>query len=82
MFVPDQPLVKKSVDLVLPPVVHSVPKESSEYTAHALLVSSNYHESKSDPPIPIVQESLSPILVQHRGNHMIPPLSSFVVSFD
>jgi len=35
----DQSLVKKSVDLDSPPVVHSVPEEHHDYTAHVLLVS-------------------------------------------
>lgn len=37
---------------------------------------------KSDPPVLAVQESPSPIPVEHGGNHMIPPPSSFVISFD
>jgi len=80
--IPDQPLIKKSVDLALPLVSHSIPEETGDHTAHVLLVSSDSHESKSDPPIPVFQESPSPIPVQHGGNHMIPPPNSFVVSFD
>lgn len=79
---PGQPLVKKSFDLAPPSVVHSVPKESSDHTTHVLLVSSNSHEPKSDPLVPVVQVSPSPSPARHGGNHMILPPSSFVVSFD
>ena len=78
----DQPLVGESVDLVSPPVVHSVPKESGDHTAHLLLVSSDSHESKNDPFVLVVQESPSSIPAKHEGNHMIPPPSSYVVSFN
>ena len=57
MSFPDQPLVEKSVDLALPPVAHSVLEERSDLTAHVLLVSSDSHESKSDPPVSADQES-------------------------
>jgi len=77
-----QPLAKKSVHLAPPSVVHSDPKESSDHIAHVLLISSDSHESKSDPPIPVVQESPSPIPTKHGGNHMILPPSSFVIFFD
>ena len=80
--IPDQPLVEKSVDLVSPPGSHSVLEESGDHTARVLLVSSDYHESKGDPPILVVQESPSPSLVGHGGNHTIPPPSSSVISFD
>ncbi len=80
--IPNQPLVEKSVDLDLPLVFHSILEESGDHTAHVLLISLDYQESKSDPPILIVQESPSPIPVGHGGNHMIPPPSSFVISFD
>jgi len=80
--VPNQSLVEKSINLVLPPVAHSVLRESGDHTAHVLLVSSDSHESKSDPPVPVVQESPSSIPAEHWGNHMIPPPSSFVVYFD
>ena len=82
MSVPETPLVEKSVDLVSPPVSHSVPEESGDHTAPVLLVSSDSHESESDPPIPVVQESPSSIPVQHGGNHMIPQPSNYVVFFD
>ena len=81
LFVLNQPLVGKSVDSVLPLANLSVSEKSGDHTAHVLLVSSDSHESKSDPPVPVVQESPSPILVQNGGNNMIPPPSSFVVSF-
>ena len=50
----DRPLVEKSVDLAPPLVVHFVLEESSGHTTHVLLVSSDSHESKSDPPILVV----------------------------
>jgi len=80
--VPDQPLVEKSVDLSLSLVDHSIPEESGDHTAHVLLISSDSHESKSGLPIPVVQESPSPILVKHVGNHMMPPTSSSIISFN
>ena len=80
---PNQPLVEKSVELALPSIIHSVYEESSDdHTAHILFISSDSHESKSDPPIPIVQGSPSPSPTQHGKNHMIPPPSSYVISFD
>jgi len=82
MSVSDQPLVEKSVDLVSPPVVHSIPEVRNGHTAHVLLISLDSPESKSDPPIPADQESPSSIPVEHGGNHTVPPLSSFVVPFD
>lgn len=75
-------MVEKSVDLVPPLVAHSVPTESGDHTAHVLLVSSDSHESKGDPPILVVQERPSPIPVEHGGNHMIPLPSSSTISFD
>jgi len=78
----DQQLVEKSVDLVPPLVVHSIPEESSDNISHVILISSYSHESKSDNPISIIQESPSPIPVQHGNNHMIPPPCSFVSYFD
>jgi len=74
----DQPLVGRSVDLALPLVAHSVPKESGDHITYVLLVSSDSHESKSDPPIPIVQESPSSIPARNVGSHMIPPPSSLL----
>ena len=54
MSVPHQPLVEKSVNLALPLLFHSVLEESDDHTARVLLVSSDSHESNSDPPIPVV----------------------------
>lgn len=82
MSIPDQKLVEKSVDLSSPSIVHYIPEDSGDCTAHVLRVSSDSHESKSDPPVPFVQESPSPIPIQHGGNHMMSPPSSFVISFD
>ena len=76
VFVPDQPLVKKSVNLAPPSVVHSIPKESNDHTTHVLLISLDSHESKSGPLIPVVYESPSPIPANHGGNHIMPPPSS------
>lgn len=80
--IPNQPLVEKSVDFTLPSIFHSILGESGGHAAHVLLFSSNSHELKSDPPILVVQESPSPIPVQHGGNHMIPPPNSYVISFN
>ncbi len=77
-----QPLVEKSVDLVPPPFYHYVMEESGDHTSHVLLTSLDSHESKSNPPIPVIEESISSIPIEHRGNHMIPPPSCFVISFD
>lgn len=82
VLVPNQPLVGKSVNLVLKLATHFVPEEHSDHTTHVLLVSSDSHESKSDPPIPVVQESPSSIPVEQGGNHVLPPLSSSIISFD
>jgi len=71
--IPNQPLVEKSVDLVPPPIAHSIPEEGGDDTAHVLLVSSDFHESKSDHSISFVQESPSPIPIQHGGNHTLTP---------
>jgi len=65
-----------------PPVDHSVPEEHHDHTAHVLLISSYSPESENDPPIPIDSESPSSFPVEHRGNHMIPPPSSSIISFD
>lgn len=78
----DQPLVGKSVDLDSPPMVHSVPDEHHDSTAHVFLVSSDSPEPENDPPIPADSESPSSVPVEHGGNHTIPPPSSSVVSFD
>ena len=72
-------MVGKSVDSGSPLVNHSV---SEEHHAHVLLVSSNSPESENDSPIPADLESLSLVPLEHGGNHMIPPPSSLVVSFD
>lgn len=63
VFVLDQPLVKKSVDLVPPLVAQFVMEESGDHTAYVILVSLDSHESKSDPSIPVVEEIPSPSLV-------------------
>jgi len=82
LSVPNQPLVEKSVRLSPPSIDHYVLEESGDHTAHVLLVSSDSHESKRDPPVPVVQESFSSIPGKHGDNHMIPPPSSYVISFD
>ena len=82
MSIPNQLLVEENVDLAPPLVSHSIPEEGGDHTAHVLLVSSYSHESKSDPPVLIIQESPSSIPTVHRGNYMVPPPSSFVVTFD
>jgi len=79
---PNQPLVRKSVNLATPSTDHYILKESGDYIAHVLLISSDSHESKSDPPVPVVQESPYPIPAKNGGNHMIPPPSSSIISFD
>ena len=61
---------------------HSVPEEHHDYTAHVLLISLDSLESENDPPIPADSESPSSVLVEHGGNHTIPPPSSSIVSFD
>ena len=80
--IPNQPLVEKSVDLVPSLVDNSILEESDDHTAHVLPISSDSHELKSGPPIPVVQESPSPITIEHGGYHMITPPSSSVISFD
>lgn len=77
-----QPLVRKSVDLDSPPMVDSVPDEHHDSTAHVLLVSSDSLEPENDPPIPTDSESPSSVPIEHGGNHMIPPPSSSVISFN
>ena len=72
-------MVRKSVDLGSPPVNHSV---SEEHHAHVLLVSSDSPESENYSPIPADPESPSSVPLEQGGNHMIPPPSSSVVSFD
>ena len=63
-------------------MVHSVPEEHHDHNAYVLLVSSYSLKSENDPPIPADQESPSLVPVEHGGNHMIPPPSSSVTSFD
>lgn len=77
--VPDQPLVGKSVDSSSPPVDHSV---SEEHHSHVLLVSSDSPESRNDSHIPAAAESPASVPLEQGVNHMIPPPSSLVVSFD
>ena len=82
VYVSGQTLVEKSVDLVPRSVVHSVTGESGDHTAQVILIYLDYHESKSDPPISVVQEIPSPVPTEHGGNHIIPPPSSSILSFD
>ena len=67
LYVPDQPLIKKSADLVPPLVIDFVPEEGDDHTTHVLLISSDSHESKRDPLILVVQESPPPIPIEHGG---------------
>lgn len=82
VFIPYQPLVEESVNLVSPPVAHVVPEVHNGHIAYVLLVSSDSHESKDGSPILTTHESPSSILAAHGGNHTICPPSSFVISFD
>jgi len=75
----DQPLVGKSVDSGSPPIDHSV---SEEHNSHVLLVSSDSPESGNDTPIPATPERPASVPLEQGGNHMIPPPSSLVASFD
>jgi len=77
--VPDQPLVGKNVDSGSPPVDHSI---SEEHHAHVLLISSDSPQSKNDSPIPVDPDIPSLVPLGQGGNHMIPPPSSSIVSFD
>lgn len=77
-LVPDQPLVGKSVDSS-PPLAHSL---SDENHAHVLLVSSDSPESRNDSLNPAALEGSPSVPLAHGGNHMIPPPSSLVASFD
>jgi len=75
----DQPLVGKSVNSSSPPVDHSV---SEEHNSHVLLVSSDSPELENGSPIPAAPENPPSVPFEHGGNHMIPPPSSSVISFD
>jgi len=77
--VPDQPLVKKSVDSSSPPVDHSV---SEEHNSHVLLVSSYSPECRNDSPIPATHESPASVPLEQGGNHTIPPPSRSGILFD
>jgi len=77
--IPDQPLVRKNVDSGSPPIDHSV---SKEHNSHVLLISSDSPESGNDSPIPATLKRLVSVPLEQRGNHMIPPPSSLVASFD
>ena len=57
-IIPDQPLVRDSVNLGSPPVDHSVLEERHD---HVLLVSSDSPESENDPPIPSDSEGPSSV---------------------
>lgn len=76
--VPDQPLVRKSDNSSSPPD-HSV---SEECNSHVLLISSDSPESRNDSPIPAAPENPASVPLEQGGNHMIPPPSSSIVSFD
>jgi len=80
--VPDQTLVEMSVDLVSPLVVPPIPEEHHDLSAHVLLVSLDSPESKNDPSILTDQEDPSSFPIEHGSDHMIPPPSSVVVSFN
>ncbi|CAA3018919.1 Hypothetical predicted protein [Olea europaea subsp. europaea] len=77
--VPDQPLVGKSVDSSSPSVDHSV---SEERNSHVLLVSSDSPEPKDDSLVPTALEDPPSVSLEQGGNHMVPPPSSSVISFD
>lgn len=77
--VPNQPLVRKSVDSGFPPVYHPVLKE---HNSHVVLVSSDSPKFRNDSSIPAVPESPASIPLEQGGNHTIPQPSSSVVSFD
>jgi len=77
--VPDQPLVDTSVDATSSPIAHSVPEE---YDSHVLLVSSDSPAPEDDSLILAAPENPASVPSEQGGNHMIPPPSSSVVSFD
>ena len=76
---PDQPLVGKSVDLSSPFVDHSL---SEQQNSHVLLVSSDSPQSGHDSLVPAASENPASVPFEQGGNHMIPPTSSSVISFD
>lgn len=82
MPISDKPLVEKSFNLVSSPIVHSILEENNDHAAHVLLVSSASIDSENDLPILTDQEIPSLIPVEHGGNHVIPSLSSSIISFD
>jgi len=77
--IPDQPLVGKSVDSSSLPVDHSV---SEERNSHVLLVSYDSPELEDDSLVPAAPEDPISVSLEQGGNHMVPPPSSSVVSFD
>ena len=60
-------------------VIHSVSEESN---SHVLLVSSDSPELDDGFPIPDSPENCDSVPPEQGGNHMVPPPSSSVVSFD
>ena len=75
----DQPLVRKGDNSHSPPVDHPVSEESN---SHVLLVSSESPELDKDFGISTAPETSDSVPSEQGGNHMIPPPSSSVVSFD
>jgi len=75
----DQPLVGKGDDSHSPPVDHPVSEESN---SHVLLVSSESPDLDKDFGISTAPETSDSVPSEQGGNHMIPPPSSSVVSFD
>ena len=76
--IPDPPLVGKGVDLRSSPLNHSI---SEEQSSHVLLVSSDSPELDKGSP-ETSPENLDSVLSEQGGNHMVPPPSSSVISFD
>ena len=72
-------MVGKGVDSSSPPVDHSV---LEEHNSHVLLVSSDSPQPENDSLIPAAPENLDSVPSEQGVNHMIPPSSSLVVSFD
>ena len=74
----DPPLVGKGVDSSSTPLKHSV---SEEQNSHVLLISSDYPELDKGS-LETSPENLDSVLSEQGGNHMVPPPSSSVISFD
>ena len=70
--VPDQPLVRQSV-------IHSVSEESN---SHILLVSLDSPELDDGFPVPTSPKNCDSVPSEQGANHMVPPPSSSVISFD